>query len=58
MPAELTATGFPAVLVVAGTLAGIVSIYLFSRDRSEVGSKWFGSGIGLIALGIVVAAIF
>ena len=53
----VTATGFPAVLVVLGTIGGIVAIVLFVKGRSEVGSKWLAVGLGLLALGIVLAQI-
>jgi hypothetical protein len=55
--AAVTATGFPAVLVVLGTVTGIVGIVLCTRDRSEIGTKWLGVGLGLLALGIVLAAL-
>ena len=41
-------------LVVAGTLGGLVTIWLFSQDRSEVGSKWLGVSIGLLAVGVLL----
>jgi hypothetical protein len=56
--AAVHATGFPAVLVVAGTIVGIVGIALLVRDRSEVGTKWIGVGLGLLALGILLAGLF
>ena len=53
-----TATGFPAVLVVLGTVGGLVTIGLFVRGRSELGSKWLGVSLGLLALGIILASAF
>jgi hypothetical protein len=55
--AVVHATGFPAVLVVAGTVAGIIGIVLCVRDRSEVGTKWVGAGLGLLAVGILIAGL-
>lgn len=53
----VTATGFPAVLVVLGSLAGLVTIALFVSGRSEIGSKWMALAIGLLAVGIILAQL-
>jgi hypothetical protein len=51
-----TAKGFPAVLVVVGTLVGIVGIWWFATGRpSETGSKFIAGGLGIMALGLVLA---
>ncbi len=53
------ATGFPAVVLVAGVVVGIVGIWMFATGKPpETGSKWIASGIGLMALGIILAQIF
>ena len=41
-------------LVVLGTLGGIGSIWYFAHDRSEIGSKWMGVAIGLLAVGTLL----
>jgi hypothetical protein len=56
--AAVHATGFPAVLVVLGSLVGIVGIVLLTRDRSEIGTKWIGVGLGILATGILLAGLF
>jgi hypothetical protein len=38
-------------LLVGGMLAGVWSIRLFTRDRSEIGSKWLSVAIGMLAAG-------
>jgi hypothetical protein len=51
-----TAKGFPAVLVVVGTIVGIVGIWWFVTGRpSETGSKLIAAGLGITALGLVLA---
>jgi hypothetical protein len=51
-----TAKGFPAVLVVAGVVAGIYGIWMFATGKpSETGSKFVAGGIGLMALGIILS---
>ncbi|MCU1483795.1 MAG: hypothetical protein JWN67_541 [Actinomycetia bacterium] len=51
-----TAKGFPAVLVVVGTIVGIVGIWWFATGRpSEMGSKLIAAGLGLTAVGLVLA---
>jgi hypothetical protein len=41
-------------LVVLGTLGGLYSIWLFRKDRSEVGSKWLGGSILVLGLGTLL----
>ena len=41
-------------LIVLGTLGGIVAVWLFVKDRSEVGTKWMGVALGLMAAGILI----
>lgn len=56
--AVVTATGIPAVVFVLGVVVGIIGIWMFATGRpSETGSKFIGSGIGLMALGIILASI-
>jgi hypothetical protein len=51
-----TAKGFPAVLVVVGTLVGIVGIWMFATGKPpETGSKWIAAGLGITAVGLVLA---
>ena len=50
-------TPVPAALIILGTIVGLVGVALFVQDRSEIGSKWAGVGIGLLALGIVLSKI-
>ena len=44
------------VLIVLGTIFGIVAVYLFIKGRSEVGTKWMGVGLGVMAVGILLTA--
>lgn len=41
-------------LLILGMAGGIWSIWLFKQDRSEVGSKWLGVAIGMLALGTLL----
>ena len=41
-------------LVVLGSVGGLVSIWLFRQDRSELGSKCLGVSIGLLGLGTLL----
>ena len=50
-------TPVPAAVIILGTIAGIVGVVLFVQDRSEIGSKWAGLGLGLLAVGIVLSKI-
>jgi hypothetical protein len=51
-----TASGFPAVLVVIGTVVGIVGIWWFATGRpAETGSKFIAGGIGIVAVGLILA---
>ncbi|MCU1373161.1 MAG: hypothetical protein JWO68_447 [Actinomycetia bacterium] len=51
-----TAKGFPAVLVVVGVLVGIYGMWMFATGKpSETGSKFIAGGIGVMALGIILA---
>jgi hypothetical protein len=51
-----TAKGFPAVLVVLGTIVGIIGIWMFATGKpAETGSKWIAAGIGLTAIGLILA---
>ena len=53
------ASGFPAVLVVVGTVVGIVGIWMFATGKpSEIGSKWIAAGLGITAVGLVLAQVF
>ena len=40
-----------------GTIGGIIGIVLCGQDRSEVGTKWIGVGLGLLAVGILLTKI-
>jgi hypothetical protein len=54
-----TASGFPAVLVILGVLVGIVGIWMFATGKPpETGSKWIAGGLGITAIGLVLAQIF
>jgi hypothetical protein len=44
-------------LLVLGMLGGLTSIWLFTRGRSEVGSKWLGVSIGMLAVGTILQAL-
>jgi hypothetical protein len=44
-------------LLVLGMLGGLWSIWLFKQDRSEVGSKWLGVSIGMLAAGTLLQAL-
>jgi hypothetical protein len=44
-------------LIVLGCLAALVGIVLCARDNSEVGTKWIGVGIGLLAVGTLLTRI-
>jgi hypothetical protein len=51
-----TASGFPAVVVVLGMIIGAVGVWMFATGRPpETGSKWIAGGIGVFALGLVLA---
>ena len=41
-------------LVVAGSLGGLYSIWLFRQDRSEIGSKFLGGSILVLGLGTLL----
>lgn len=47
-------SGVGNALIVVGTILGIVAVYLFTTDRSEVGTKWMGVGLGVLAAGILL----
>ncbi|MCU1377070.1 MAG: hypothetical protein JWN29_53 [Acidimicrobiales bacterium] len=46
-------------LVVAGVVVGIYGIWMFATGKPpETGSKFVAGGIGLMAIGIILAQIF
>ena len=53
-----TDSGLPAVIIVLGLVAGAVAIYLFKVGRSEVGSKWLATSLGVTALGVLLGSLF
>ena len=50
--------GFPQLVFVLGLAMGVVSIFLFRADRSEIGSKWLGASLGVTGLGALLTSLF